>query len=118
MAINTHDLDPEGGSTSERGGLLEEIPITDSKKHSAIMRRLQEFDVDEDTKTRWKAFVVPGLCLFFGFIFGISAGVLLAGGTAGFASTSGSQTDDPPMCKLPSPHLSGPRFREFILAFP
>ncbi|KAM7205152.1 protein of unknown function (DUF3328) domain containing protein [Naviculisporaceae sp. PSN 640] len=114
MATNTsaHDLDPERGSTSERGGLLEEIPITDSKKHSAIMRRLQEFDMDEDTKSRWKLFVVPGLCLFFGFIFGISAGVLLAGGTGagGFASTSGSDSDDPPMCKLPSPHLSGPRF--------
>ncbi|KAK4208596.1 hypothetical protein QBC37DRAFT_69842 [Rhypophila decipiens] len=118
MAMDRNrDLDlHEGGESSERGGLLEEISI-DGKKQSAIQRRFQEFEIDEVTKTRWKVLVVPGLCLFFGFIFGISAGVLLAGGDVARAVTSGtnsagSKSDgEPTMCKISMP--PGPRFREF-----
>ncbi|KAM7212756.1 protein of unknown function (DUF3328) domain containing protein [Rhypophila decipiens] len=119
MAIDRNrDLDLHEGESSERGGLLEEISIND-KKQSAIQRRFQEFEIDEDTKTRWKVLVVPGLCLFFGFIFGISAGVLLAGGDVARAVTSGtnsagSKSDgEPTMCKISMP--PGPRFPPNIL---
>lgn len=94
MAVHTHTVDPEG-ETSERGGLLEEIEI---EERPAIRRRLEAFDIDEDTRRRWKVLVVPAMCLFFGFIFGISAGVLLAGGEGGGGN-----------CSTPSPS-----FGEFV----
>lgn len=137
MAIASHDHDHDrdidhdvdSTATSERGGLLEEIPISNSsttnlksRRHNIILQRLREFDLDDDDddiKHRWKVLVVPGLCLFFGFIFGISAGVLLAGGGSAFASqntgnnNSGSGSGDYPICKIPMP--PGPRLRKFFL---
>lgn len=79
MVLHSHKIDVEGES-SERGGLLEEIQIEERPTHR---RQLDEFGIDEDARRRWKVFVVPAMCLLFGFVFGISAGVLLAGGENG-----------------------------------
>lgn len=79
MSLHTHNIGVED-ETSESGGLLEEIQI---EERPTIHRRLEEFDVDKDTRRRWKAIAVPAMCLLFGLLFGISAGVLLAGGEVG-----------------------------------